>query len=215
MDDAYQHRSVNPGLSVLVSSYNNLFINDYLLPYGNLRESKNNYSRADIIVVSKAPYPLLSSDKLKVKKQISPLFNQKLFYSYLNYNDPVGLFSNSYLSLSNKNIILITAIASSDPLINYVIYKATIIKHFRFRDHYKFKKNDIKKIIKYYKEIDLQETLILTTEKDATRLVNFESYFIGISVAYLPVEFKFYPKSNFNKLILNYVEQNRIHSKLS
>ena len=215
LDDAYQHRSVNPGLSVLVSSYNNLFINDYLLPYGNLRESKNNYSRADIIVVSKAPYPLLSSDKLKVKKQISPLFNQKLFYSYLNYNDPVGLFSNSYLSLSNKNIILITAIASSDPLINYVISKATIIKHFRFRDHYKFKKNDIKKIIKYYKEIDLQETLILTTEKDATRLVNFESYFIGISVAYLPVEFKFYPKSNFNKLILNYVEQNRIHSKLS
>ena len=215
LDDAYQHRSVNPGLSVLVSSYNNLFINDYLLPYGNLRESKNNYSRADIIVVSKAPYPLLSSDKLKVKKQISPLFNQKLFYSYLNYNDPVGLFSNSYLSLNNKNIILITAIASSDPLINYVISKATIIKHFRFRDHYKFKKNDIKKIIKYYKEIDLQETLILTTEKDATRLVNFESYFIGISVAYLPVEFKFYPKSNFNKLILNYVEQNRIHSKLS
>lgn len=215
LDDAYQHRSVNPGLSVLVSSYNNLFTNDYLLPYGNLRESKNNYSRANIIVVSKAPYPLLSSDKLKTKKQISPLFNQKLCYSYLNYKDPVGLFSNSYLSLSNKNIILITAIASSDPLFNYVFSKATIIKHFRFRDHYKFKKNDIKKIIKYYEEIDLQETLILTTEKDATRLVNFESYFIGISVAYLPVEFKFYPKSNFNKLILNYVEQNRIYSKIS
>ena len=215
MDDAYQHRSVNPGLSILVSSYNNLFINDYLLPYGNLREPKNNYSRANIIVVSKAPYPLLSSDKLKTKKKISPLLNQKLCYSYLNYKDPVGLFSNSYLSLNNKNIILITAIASSDPLFNYVISKAKIIKHFRFRDHYKFKKNDIKKIINYYKEIDIQEKLILTTEKDATRLVNFESYFIGISVAYLPVEFKFYPKSNFNKLILNYVEKNRIHSKIS
>ena len=215
LDDAYQHRSVNPGLSILVSSYNNLFTNDYLLPYGNLRESKYNYTRADIIVVSKTPYPLLLNNELKIKKKISPSSNQKLCFSNLNYDDPIELFSNYSISLENKKIILVTAIASIDSLLKYVNSKAKILKHFRFNDHYNFKKYDIEKIINYYSQIDSQEKLILTTEKDATRIVNYESCFMGISIAYLPVHFKFHTKSNFNNLIQKYVEQNRVDSKFS
>ena len=78
-----------------------------------------------------------------------------------------------------------------------------------------FYKKDIVKIINCYNEIDSKEKLILTTEKDATRLVLFESYFNGIDIVYLPIKFKFHPKTNFNELILKYVEQNKVNSKIS
>ena len=37
LDDAFQHRYVNPKVSVLLFDYNNMFYNDTLLPVGNLR----------------------------------------------------------------------------------------------------------------------------------------------------------------------------------
>ena len=215
LDDAYQHRWVKPGLNILLTTYDNLFINDNLLPYGRLRESKNNFRRADIIVVTKTPYPLLRLDEYRLREQISPFFNQKLCFSYLEYQRPVSLYTKKSISMEGKKVVLVTAIASTDLLKEYVDSKANIIKHFEFRDHYNFKKNDIIKIIDSYNKIDSQEKLILTTEKDATRLITYENHFKGIDVVYLPVEFKFQGKTNFNELILKYVEQNRVDSKVS
>ena len=215
LDDAYQHRWVKPGLNILLTTYENLFINDNLLPYGKLRESKKNFRRADIIVVTKTPYPLLPLDEFRLKEQISPFFNQKLCYSYLEYQKPVSLYTKKSVSIEGKNVILMTAIASADLLKEYVDSKANVIEHFEFKDHYNFKKKDIKKIIDSYNKIDSQEKLILTTEKDATRLALFENHFKGIDIVYLPIEFKFQGKTNFNELILKYVEQNRVDSKVS
>lgn len=215
LDDAYQHRWVKPGLNILLTTYDNLFINDNLLPYGRLRESKKNFSRADIIVVTKTPYPLLPLDNYRLKEQISPFFYQKLCYSYLEYQKPVSLYAKKSVSIEGKVVILMTAIASADLLKEYVDSKANVIEHFEFKDHYKFKKKDIKKIIHSYNKIDSQEKLILTTEKDATRLALYENDFKGIDIVYLPIEFKFQGKTNFNELILKYVEQNRVDSKFS
>jgi tetraacyldisaccharide 4'-kinase len=54
MDDAYQHRSVIPGLSILLTEYSNPFFNDdLLLPAGRLREAKSGANRADVVVVTK------------------------------------------------------------------------------------------------------------------------------------------------------------------
>jgi tetraacyldisaccharide 4'-kinase len=215
LDDAYQHRWVKPGLNILLTTYDNLFINDNLLPYGKLRESKKNFRRADIIVVTKTPYPLLPLDEYRLKEHISPFFNQKLCYSYLEYQKPVSLYTKKSVSIEGKEVILMTAIASADLLKEYVDSKANVIEHFEFKDHYNFKKKDIKKIIDSYNKIDSQEKLILTTEKDATRLALFENHFKGIDIVYLPIEFKFQGKTNFNELILKYVEQNRVDSKVS
>ena len=215
LDDAYQHRWVKPGLNILLTTYDNLFINDNLLPYGRLRESKKNFSRADIIVVTKTPYPLLPLDNYRLKEQISPFFYQKLCYSYLEYQKPVSLYAKKSVSIEGKVVILMTAIASADLLKEYVDSKANVIEHFEFKDHYNFKKKDIKKIIECYNKIDSQEKLILTTEKDATRLALYENDFQGIDIGYIPIEFKFQGKTNFNELILKYVAQNRVDSKVS
>ena len=215
LDDAYQHRWVKPGLNILLTTYDNLFVNDNLIPYGKLRESKKNFRRADIIVVTKTPYPLLPLDEFRLKEQISPFFYQKLCYSYLEYQKPVSLYAKKSVSMEGKVVILMTAIASAGLLKEYVDSKANVLEHFEFKDHYKFKKKDIKKIIASYNKIDSQEKLILTTEKDATRLALYENDFKGIDIVYLPIEFKFQGKTNFNELILKYVEQNRVDSKVS
>ena len=215
LDDAYQHRWVKPGLNILLTTYDDLFVNDFLLPYGKLRESKKNFNRADIIVVTKTPYPLLPLDEYRLKEQISPFFNQNLCYSYLEYQKPVSLYTKKSVSIEGKNVILLTAIASADLLKEYVDSKANVIEHFEFKDHHNFKRKDLVKIINCYNKIDSQEKLILTTEKDATRLVLFENYFRGIDIVYLPIKFKFQGKTNFNELILKYVEQNRVDSKVS
>ena len=215
LDDAYQHRWVKPGLNILLTTYDNLFVNDNLIQYGKLRESKKNFRRADIIVVTKTPFPLLRLDEYRLREQISPFFNQKLCFSYLEYQRPVSLYTKKSISIDGKEVVLVSAIASADLLKEYVDSKANIIQHFEFRDHYNFKKNDINKIIDSYNKIDSLEKLILTTEKDAVRLIHYENYFKGIDIVYLPVNFKFQGKTNFNELILKYVEQNRVDSKVS
>ena len=52
LDDAYQHRKVNPGISILLTKFNDLYSDDNIFPLGNLRESKINANRADIRIIS-------------------------------------------------------------------------------------------------------------------------------------------------------------------
>ncbi|MGC6470068.1 MAG: tetraacyldisaccharide 4'-kinase [Flavobacteriales bacterium] len=215
LDDAFQHRWVKPGLNILLTTYDNLFINDYLLPYGNLRESRKRADRADIIVVTKTPNPLLPLDEYRLKEQISPFYHQKLCYSYINYLPLKGVFSNINFALDGKDVVLFSAIAHSKELVDYVQSKSNLVEHFEFRDHYNFKKKDIQKIIDCFKKIKSEEKLILTTEKDATRLAIFKSYFEGLPIVFLPIEVKFQGKTNFNHLILQYVKQNIIDNTIS
>lgn len=55
LDDAYQHRYIKPGLNILLTDFNRLFIYDSLLPAGRLRESAKGKDRADIVIVTKCP----------------------------------------------------------------------------------------------------------------------------------------------------------------
>ena len=215
MDDGYQHRWVKPGLNILLTTYDNLFINDYLMPYGSLRESRKAANRADIIVVTKSPCPLLPLDEYRLKEQIAPSIHQNLCFSYLDYKAPQLMFEDKTIDICNKKIVLVTAISSSKQIVDYVKEKADLVKHFAFIDHKYYKKRDILKIIESYKQINSEESLILTTEKDATRLAVYESEFKNLSIAYLPIEVKFHGKTNFNELILKYVEQDNLNNKFS
>jgi tetraacyldisaccharide 4'-kinase len=213
LDDAFQHRWVKPGLNILLTKYDNLFINDTLLPIGGLREHKKEYSRADIIIVTGTPNPLLPLDEYRLKEQISPSFEQKICFSYIEYLNPKSIFSNQVVSLENKEILLVTGIGSSNSLVNYLENSGfKVSNHLKFRDHYNYKKKDIKKIISTFNSISSEEKLILTTEKDSFRLLKFESLFVGITICYIPIEIKFQgKKSNFDSLILDYVEKNNFN----
>jgi len=214
LDDAFQHRWVKPGLSILLTKYNDLFINDSLLPLGRLREPKSCYLRADVIVVTDTPNPLLPLDEYRLIEQLSPAFHQKICFSYFKYLTPKALFSNDLPeNIFKKDIVLVTGIAKSLSLLDYIENNnGKIRSHLKYKDHYKYKSNDVKKIIQVFNSISSTEKLILTTEKDAVRLKKFEKLFANVNIFYIPIEVKFHGKTNFNSLLLTYVEENNFNS---
>ena len=213
LDDAFQHRWVQPGLSILLTKYDNLFVNDVLLPLGSLREHKHGYSRADIIVVTGTPNPLLPLDEYRLIEQISPFYNQKVCFSYVKYLDAISIFSDKKIALNGKKILLVTGIENPNSFINYLEdTNNEIAHHLKYRDHYNYRDKDVKKIISKFNSITSTEKLILTTEKDSFRLLKFEKLFKGIQVCCIPIEVSFQgKKSDFDSLILNYVEKNNFN----
>lgn len=186
LDDAFQHRKVKPFFSILLTSYSDLYINDLLLPAGNLRESRSGAKRANIIVVTKC------SDKLPYSKQQQIQFDLKLkphqhvYFSTIVYAAMIqGLNSLKHFEyLEDKKFALVTGIANPKPMVDYLKGLKLNFEHYSFPDHHNFSESDILKLDK--------EKIILTTEKDFMRLkdkiIKAELYFLPISVSFLNKE---------------------------
>ncbi|MDA3823820.1 MAG: tetraacyldisaccharide 4'-kinase, partial [Bacteroidales bacterium] len=55
LDDAFQHRYLKAGNSILLMDFNRLITEDFILPAGRLREPASGMKRADIIIITKSP----------------------------------------------------------------------------------------------------------------------------------------------------------------
>ena len=212
MDDAFQHRWVQPGLNILLTSYNNLYIDDFLLPVGKLREGKMSALRADVIVVTKTPKALLPVDKNRLVEQIAPWPHQQLCFSYYDYSHPINVFTKDEIPLEEQQILLLTGIADAQSIKDYLIGKVEVVNHLEFRDHHPYSRKDMEKIIDKWEEIKSSKKLLLTTEKDALRLQEFKEELQDISICYLPVKVKFHEGEKFNDLVLSYVRENTRNS---
>jgi len=192
LDDAFQHRWVIPGLSILLTTYKTPFYDDHILPYGNLRENIKGVRRADVIIVTKCPKNIDLKEKNKIIKKIDLLKNQKIFFSFLNYSNEV--FSEnkkiSILELKNKKFLLVTGVADPDPLVMHLKFLNLTFDFMKFSDHHNFKNKDVVKIKKLG-----HENLILTTEKDYVRL---SPLIKNIPIFYIPIKICF-EKSEKNK----------------
>ena len=166
-DDVFQHRFVKPGLMILTTTFQYPFYKDEILPIGNLRENKSSAKRADFIVVTKCPDNLSKKDKDLFIKSLNPVENQKVFFSSLTYLQKIKSQSEEIDIdvLKDDNFILVTGIADSSYLVNFLKLKDLKFKHLRYSDHYNFNKSSIDKI----SELSLNKK-ILTTEKDFGRL---------------------------------------------
>ena len=166
-DDVFQHRFVKPGLMILTTTFQYPFYKDEILPIGNLRENKSSAKRADFIVVTKCPDNLSKKDKNLFIQSLNPVENQKVFFSSLTYSQKIKSQSEEIDIdvLKDDNFILVTGIADSSYLVNFLKLKDLKFKHLRYSDHYNFNKSSIDKI----SELSLNKK-ILTTEKDFGRL---------------------------------------------
>ncbi len=211
LDDAFQHRAVKPGLSILLLDYSTIFKADFLLPAGNLREPFSAKKRADIIVVSKCPQTLQDNERDEIIERINPDKKQNMFFSSVVYAIEIkSVFSSEKLVISpTLNILLVTGIADAKGIKTYIKTSAKVINHIEFSDHHIFSDADIKKIVEIFSTIANENKIILTTEKDAMRLKDIEEL-KKLPIYYLPVEIKFIEKDKekFNKMILKYVGKN-------
>jgi tetraacyldisaccharide 4'-kinase len=163
LDDAFQHRSVTPQFSILLTEYTRPFTRDYVLPSGNLREARKGASRADVIVVTKCPN---NPDEVSLVSEIRKYAaNKPVFFSRLTYGDLVS-FGN--LSQPTGRLILVTGIANPQPLLDYLKSRFEVVKHMRFADHHPFTDEEIRDI--HFEAAQFSDVAILTTEKDMVRL---------------------------------------------
>ena len=196
LDDAYQHRSVLPGVNILLTDYANRFTNDYLLPSGRLREWRDAYNRADVIIVSKCPASVSTEERAAIRAEIDPLPHQELFFTYYDYQPPYYQFNSRYrLRLDDSlDVLLICAIAKTDYLIDYLRSQAATVRSLEFADHHYFTKADIGKLHRAFQQMENKRKVIITTEKDAMRLELHREFLVKerLPIFVLPTEVKFH-----------------------
>lgn len=214
LDDAYQHRKIKPGLNILLTDYYNLYSKDHLVPSGKLRDIRKAAYRAEIIVITKSPDVLTPYYKRDVEDSLKPLPHQKLFYSYIEYQDfqPLSRYSFNINIKEAKTVLLLCGIANTYSLEDHIKRKYNTISKIKFDDHHNFTEKDINMIIEKYNSLIGKNKVIVTTEKDAMRLINssFLSKFDNIPVFTIPIKIKFHKEegNSFNDEILNYVKNN-------
>ncbi|HUX58319.1 MAG TPA: tetraacyldisaccharide 4'-kinase [Bacteroidales bacterium] len=227
LDDGFQHRSITPGFSILLSDFERLIVRDHLMPYGNLRESVGNMRRADIILITKSPENITPIQRRLIVKEVDKAPYQNLYFTSLTYSAPLPVFNHSdneegQLDISQLigcGIVLITGIANPLALKEYLQETAGEIIHLSFPDHYNFKEKDINTIYSSYKDLKSPIKYLITTEKDAVRLREFTNIAEPIRSAlfYIPVGIQFLNDDGdeFNNLIVDYVRKNKRNNRVS
>ncbi len=196
LDDAFQHRKVKAGFYILLTAYNDLFCNDFMLPTGNLRESRSGANRADVIIVTKCPSNLSKTEQEQIKTNIG--LDKPIFFSYVAYDDQVYSESESLSVSEIKPIskILLAGIAKPKPFFDYLNSGHDEIME--FPDHHNFSESEVVGI-----KNKAKEKIIITTEKDFVRL---KAKILKNQLYYLPIKSQLIDNQEaFDKTILNYV----------
>lgn len=205
LDDAFQHRKVNASTNVLLTTFDDLYIYDYILPTGNLRESKRGAKRADIIIVTKCPEGVAYAKLQEIQFKLDLKPHQKLYFSKIGYDDHIfGVSEKLSLDyLKDKPFTLVTGIANPEPLVNFLKRKEFNFEHLKYPDHHHFSNSEINQLKK--------KDLILTTEKDymrlQIRLKKFAIYYLPIKTIILKNQEEFF-KDYIIKEVENFEKNN-------
>lgn len=197
LDDAFQHRSVKAGLYILLTTYDALFMNDCLLPAGNLRESKKGVQRAQIIVVTKCPKNISMAAQNKIRTQMQLDSDQKLFFSYIAYDQSVYRLDNKkdISEFRNTPFSLVTGIANPKPLLKHYKKLKLPFSHLSYPDHHRFSAKDLQEL--------KSKSILITTEKDYTRLSTKLNH---PQLWYQPIEASFVTdQEDFDQAILDFM----------
>lgn len=212
MDDAYQHRYVKPGFSLLVIDYNRPLWKDCPFPAGDLRETKRGQQRADLIVVNKCPEDFSEQDKNFWLKKLKATGQQQVFFTTISYGLPKAVRQGNQESFpGGMPIVALAGIARPESFINHLKIKYKVDQQLIFPDHHHFTSNDIDEIVDAAGRENIKA--LVTTEKDAVRFEKLPDY-IREKSWFIPIELKvlFNEQEKFENRIRNYV---RNHSNYS
>jgi len=209
LDDAFQHRAIKAGLDILLTDHDNLFVDDFYLPTGNLRDLKSSYKRAEVIVVSKCKPDLSEEEKKKITEQIDPLPEQEIYFTTIEYGQCYHLVEKTGIELKNTTeVLLVTGIANPASLKKLLEKHSKIYQLIEYSDHHIFTIDDLRHIRSRFEAIESNEKLILTTEKDAVRLDKFGSELHGMPVYVIPIRhhFLFGDGEKFNTRVESFIK---------
>ncbi len=220
LDDAYQHRHVKAGLNILLTDFHRLFSDDTLLPAGRLREPEDGKNRAHIVIVTKCPEDIKPIDFNIITKRLKLYPYQQLYFSSFRYGALTPLFGKKRRTLTSlekdERVLLVTGIASPAPLVEKLEAYTPHVNICQFDDHHDFSNKDLQMIKERFERLEGDKKLIITTEKDATRLQHHPALAEALKphLYVLPIEIEFLQNQQhiFNQNIIGYV---RAHSRNS
>ena len=231
LDDAFQHRYVKAGLNILLTDYHRLFCDDALLPAGRLRESVEGKNRAQIVIVTKCPAGLKPIEYNIITKRLQLFPYQQLYFSSFRYGNLKPVFSlpdsasektqeRELSSLQeDEQVLLLTGIASPTTIIRELSAYTSHIDLLSFDDHHNFNAHDMQLVKERFDRLKGKRKLIITTEKDATRLIHHPALNERLKqhIYALPIEVEILQnqQDNFNQHIIGYVRENTRNSHLS
>jgi tetraacyldisaccharide 4'-kinase len=208
LDDAFQHRDIKPGLNIILTEYSNLYVHDFFFPTGDLRDQHSSMKRAEIIVITKCPTDLWENDKQKLLRTIKPLPHQRVFCTTITYGLPYHILNKDERTIkATDEVFLVCGIANPKPIKEYLHTHAYTYYQKNYSDHHIFSIDDLRDIKERYESIDATEKFVLTTEKDAVRLVKFADELAQIPIYVLPIKHKFLfnEGEEFNKLVISFI----------
>lgn len=183
LDDAFQHRRVKAGFYVLLTAYDDLYADDFMLPTGNLREGWRGARRANCVVVTKCPPDLPEAERDQIRKRLQIKKGQFLCFASIGYADSV-LSTNSAVPVGiirDESKLLLAGIAKPKPFFEFLSQPSdTTVK---FPDHHAFTANDVHSVLS-----QANDRKIVTTEKDFVRL---KGKLPAEQLFYLPIETRF------------------------
>jgi tetraacyldisaccharide 4'-kinase len=201
LDDAFQHRKVKAGFYILLTTYGDLYSDDFMLPTGNLRESRRGAQRANLIIVTKCPAALSLDKQNDIKNKLKLTNKQQLYFSFVDFDDFVYSETEKIpiSKIKTKSKLLLAGIAKPTPFFDYLKNENDIC--LTFPDHHDFTENDVVAI-----KNQAGENVIITTEKDYVRLKDKLS---NNQLYYLPIQSCFlYEQNHFDTAITNYIQTN-------
>ena len=196
LDDAFQHRRVQAGFYILLTTFDALYVDDFMLPTGNLRESKSGADRADLIIVTKCSSAIKEAEMKVVKNKLN--IDKQIFFSTISHTDSVYSLESSLKVHELQSIpkLLIAGIANPKAFFDYLKNEGDEIM--AFPDHHYFSASDLERIKK-----SAGNRRIITTEKDFVRL---KEHFPPSQLFYLPIKTKLISDGDqLDQIILNYV----------
>lgn len=211
LDDAYQHRAIQAGFNILLTTYDQPFFNDFIVPVGNLRESRKGKRRAQCVIVTKCPDKLSEQQKSDFIKKLN--VNVPVYFSEITYGSIIPMSDHK---IDPENICLVSGIANPKPLESYLRENYSVDAVSKYNDHHRFTKQDIAKIHEIFDNLAGVNKAIVTTEKDAMRLkdvIDAESL-KKYQWSYQEMRVIIDRPEEFDQMIIDYVRKTRRDNEL-
>jgi tetraacyldisaccharide 4'-kinase len=214
LDDAFQHRKVTAGFNIVLTDYNNLYTSDWYLPTGDLRDVRSSANRAQIIIVTKCPQTITDIEKETIINKLEPTPIQHVFFSCIKYGVPYHIINRQSFHLYSKcEVLLVCGIANPKPLKQLLEQNTAAYTEKIYNDHHIFTIDDLNEIKEKYSKLDGEQNIIITTEKDAVRLLKFEQELAQMPLYVIPIEHQilFNEEQKLQTIINNYVSNFALH----
>lgn len=212
LDDAMQHRPVQPSLNILLTDYHRPFYKDFVLPAGLLREPRQGACRADAVIVSKCPGQLGEKEQERIRKEIERYTapGTPVFFSSFVYGAPIAI---GLPVAPAKKAILLTGIANAQPLKEYLLsHGYQVLQHLDYPDHHQYSMQDLQKLQQMLQRTEFSDAVILTTRKDAVKLAGpgLNNLTKRLPVFYMPIVVQLLQAQEvFDQMVVAHVQQFR------